>query len=72
MTQAHDSTLSPKGTHLTLAEIHKSEAYKAEGYSNQQIAKLLGRCPQTIHNAIKTGSVPQKRQQKHYGKTYTY
>ena len=72
MTQAHDSTLSPKGTHLTPAEMHKIEAYKAEGYSNRQIAKLLGRCPQTIHNAIKTGSVPQKRQQKHYGKTYTY
>ncbi len=52
--------------------MHKIEAYKAEGYSNQQIAKLLGRCPQTIHHAIKTGSVPQKRQQKHYGKTYTY
>ena len=42
MTQAHDSTLPPKGKHLTPAEMHKIEAYKAEGYANRQIAKLLG------------------------------
>ena len=45
---------------MTLAEMHKIEAYKAEGYSNRQIAKLLERCPQTIHHVIKTGFFPQK------------
>ena len=60
MTQAHDSTLPPKGTYLTLAEMHKIKAYKAEGYFNRQIVRLLGRCQQTIHNSIKTSSVPQK------------
>ena len=48
------------------------ETYKAEDYVNRQIAKLLGHCPQNIHYAIKIGSVPQKRQQKHQRKTYTY
>ncbi|MEQ2401467.1 helix-turn-helix domain-containing protein [Peptoniphilus sp. CLA-SR-H025] len=38
------------------------EPYKGEGYSNRQIAKKLGRCHQTINNAVKKASVIQKRQ----------
>ena len=64
--------LKPMIAHLTLAEMYKIETYKAEGYFNRQIVRLPGCGPQTIYNAIKAGSVPQKRQQKHQGKTYTY
>lgn len=72
MTQVDNNTESRKGTHLTLAEMYKIEGYKVEKHSNREIARLLGRSPQTINNAIKAGTVTQKRQQKQNGKVYTY
>lgn len=51
-----------KGSHLSEKEMILIEAYKGEGYSNRQIAKKLGRCHQTINNAVKKASVIQKRQ----------
>ena len=57
MTQVDNNTESRKGTHLTLAEMHKIEGYKVEKHSNREIARLLGRSPQTINNAIKSGTV---------------
>jgi Transposase and inactivated derivatives, IS30 family len=72
MTQVNSNTESHKGTHLTYGEMKKIEAYKDIEYSNRRIAGLLGRCPQTINNAINTGSVLQVRKQKQNGKVYTY
>lgn len=72
MTHLDNNTESRKGTHLTLGEMYKIEGYKAEKYSNRKIAKLLGQSPQAINNAIKTGTITQKRQQKQNGKVYTY
>lgn len=72
MTQVDNNTESHKGTHLTLGEMHKIEGYKAEKHSNRKIARLLGRSPQAINDAIKKGSIVQKRQQVQNGKTYTY
>ncbi|HCT95518.1 IS30 family transposase [Vagococcus sp.] len=72
MTQVDDNTQPLKGKHLTYGEIQQIEAYKKVDFSNRKIARLLGRSPQTINNAIKAGTVTQKRQQKQNGKVYTY
>lgn len=51
---------TPKGKHLTIAEHRLIEKWKDEGKSNRQIALLLGKAPQTIHNDIKRGLVRQQ------------
>jgi len=72
MTQVDNNTKSLKGTHLTRAEMERIEGYKVIDFSNRKIARILGRNRQTINNAIKTGTIVQKRQQVQHGKTYTY
>ena len=72
MTQVDNNTQPLKGKHLTFGEMNKIEGYKAIDYSNRKIARLLGRSPQTINNAVKAVTVTQKRQQKQNGKVYTY
>ena len=49
-----------KGKHLTIAERRLIEKWKDEGKSNRQIALLLGKAPQTIHNDIKRELVRQQ------------
>ncbi len=49
-----------KGKHLTYQERKLIYKWKNEGKSNRQIAKLLGRAPQTINNKIKRGNVLQQ------------
>lgn len=61
-----------KGSHLSEKEMILIEAYKGEGYSNRQIAKKLGRCHQTINNAVKKASGIQKRQVSQNSKVYVY
>ncbi|WP_235860791.1 helix-turn-helix domain-containing protein [Peptoniphilus porci] len=61
-----------KGSHLSEKEMILIEAYKGEGYSNRQIAKKLGRCHQTINNAVKKASVIQKRQVVQKNEVYVY
>lgn len=68
----NNSTNSVKGKHLTLKERTKIEVLKSEGYSNRQIANVLGRAPQTIHNEVKRGTIQQKRITKTIKKEYTY
>lgn len=51
-----------KGSHLSEKEMILIEVYKNEGYSNRQIARKLGRCHQTINNAINKASIIQKKQ----------
>lgn len=72
MTQVNNNTESHKGTHLTFNEMSKIEGYKEIGCSNREIGRTLKRNHQTINDAIHTGTVTQKRQQKQNGKTYTY
>lgn len=75
MTQVQDITelpISKKGSHLSYKEMCKIEAWKKDGHSNREIARRLNRVPQTINNAIHSGSVTQVRQQKANGKIYQY
>lgn len=75
MTQLNNtikSNNSKKGTHLTYEEMCKIEAWKIDGHSNREIARRLGRAAQTINNAIKKGTVKQKKQIPQNGKIYTY
>ena len=51
---------TPKGKHLTIAKRRLIEKWKDEGKSNRQIALLLGKAPQTIHNDIKRELVRQQ------------
>lgn len=51
---------TPKGKHLTIGERRLVERWKKEGKSNREIARLLGKAPQTIHNEIKRGQVRQQ------------
>ena len=51
---------TPKGKRLTIAERRFIEKWKDEGKSNRQIALLLGKAPQTIHNDIKRELVRQQ------------
>ena len=48
-----------KGKHLTIDSRRLIERWKKEGKSNREIASLLGKAPQTIHNEIKRGTVLQ-------------
>lgn len=48
------------------------EVYKNEGYSNRQIARKLGKCHQTINNAINKASIIQKKQVAQNSKVYVY
>lgn len=51
---------TPKGKRLTIAERRFIEKWKDEGKSNRQIALLLGKAPQSIHNDIKRELVRQQ------------
>ena len=48
-----------KAKHLTIHSRRLIERWKNEGKSNREIASLLGKAPQTIHNEIKRGTVLQ-------------
>lgn len=64
-----------KGSHLSEKEMILIEVYKGEGYSNRQIARKLGRCHQTINNAVKKAGVIQRRkvpQNSKNSKVYVY
>lgn len=49
-----------KGKHLTIHDRRYIERWNKEGKSNREIARLLGRAPQTINNEIKRGQVLQQ------------
>ena len=70
MTQTKNNIDSRKGKHLSYAERCQIEVLKKEDYSNRQIAGVLERVPQTIHNEIKRGTITIKRQNK--DKVYDY
>ena len=44
--------------------------FEKESYSNRQIAKVLGRVPQTINNEISRGTITQLKRQIQNGKVY--
>lgn len=62
---------TPKGKHLTIAERRFIEKWKDEGKSNRQIALLLGKAPQTIHNEIKRGLVRQQVRKGKFERLYS-
>ena len=73
MTYLNNNTkINIKGSHLSEKEMILIEAYKGEGYSNRKIAEKLGRCHQTINNAINKASVIQKKQVFQNSKVYVY
>ncbi|BAK93507.1 IS30 family transposase [Tetragenococcus halophilus] len=74
MTQLEHSTESRKGKHLNYSERKDIEHWKQadQPLSNREIARRLGRAPQTIHTEIKDGTVRQIKRQTHQGKTYEY
>ncbi|EHZ18098.1 putative transposase-IS1239 [Streptococcus pneumoniae GA13224] len=47
---------TPKGKHLTIDNRRLIERWKNENKSNREIAGLLGKAPQTIHNEVKRGT----------------
>lgn len=59
MTQTKQNTNSRKAKHLSCAERCQIAVLKKENYTNRQVAKVLSRVPQTIHNEIKRGNVGQ-------------
>lgn len=61
-----------KGSHLSVIEMAKIEAWKQDNLSNREIARRLGRSPQTINNAIHKASVTQVKQIRVNGKVYRY
>ena len=72
MTQTKNNIDSRKGKHLSYAERCQIEVLKKEDYSNRQIAGVLERVPQTIHNEIKRGTITQLKRQKQKDKVYDY
>lgn len=72
MTQTKNNIDSHKGKHLSYAERCQIEVLKREDYLNRQIAGVLERAPQTIHNEIKRGTITQLKRQKQNGKVYDY
>lgn len=57
MTQVNNNTNSRSGKHFIYEERIRIEAYLDLNYSNQKIARILGRAPQTINNAVNNGTV---------------
>lgn len=53
-------TRSTKYSHLTFNDRLNIERWKKEGKSNREIARLLGKAPQTINNEIKRGLTRQQ------------
>ncbi|MFM0773768.1 IS30 family transposase, partial [Streptococcus suis] len=47
------------------------ERWKLENKSNREIARLLGKAPQTIHNEIKRGTTLQQVRKRVYKKVYS-
>ncbi len=59
-----------KGKHLTYEERKLIYKWKKEGKSNREIAKLLGKAPQTINNEISRGTVLQQVKRNKYKRIY--
>ncbi len=70
MTQTYSNTNLRKGKHLSYSERCQIAILKKESYSNRQIAKVLGRVPQTINNEISRGTITQLKRQIQNGKVY--
>ena len=70
MTQTYNNTNLRKGKHLSYSERCQIAILKKESYSNRQIAKVLGRVPQTINNEISRGTITQLKRQIQNGKVY--
>ncbi|HFI0456114.1 TPA: IS30 family transposase [Streptococcus suis] len=62
---------TPKGKHLTIDNRRLIERWKNENKSNREIAGLLGKAPQTIHNEIKRGTTLQQVRKGVYKKVYS-
>ncbi|HFI0677364.1 TPA: IS30 family transposase, partial [Streptococcus suis] len=62
---------TPKGKHLTIDNRRLIERWKNENKSNREIASLLGKAPQTIHNEIKRGTTLQQVRKGVYKKVYS-
>ncbi|HEM5996560.1 TPA: IS30 family transposase, partial [Streptococcus suis] len=62
---------TPKGKHLTIDNRRLIERWKLENKSNREIAGLLGKAPQTIHNEIKRGTTLQQVRKGVYKKVYS-
>ena len=57
--------------HLTIHSRRLIERWKNEGKSNKEIASLLGKAPQTIHNEITRGTVLQCLGKGRFKKIYS-
>lgn len=62
---------TPKGKHLTIDNRRLIERWKNENKSNREIAGLLGKAPQTIHNEVKRGTTLQQVRKGLYKKGYS-
>jgi IS30 family transposase len=62
---------TPKGSHLTNTERGLIEKWRKEKLSHRQIAKRLGRSPQTINNEVKRGLVQQMDTHRRYHMVYS-
>lgn len=62
---------TPKGKHLTLADRRHIERWLREGQSHREVAKRLGKAPQTIHNEVKRGLTLQQMRQGKFKKVYS-
>lgn len=60
-----------KGKHLTIDNRRLIERWKNENKSNREIAGLLGKAPQTIHNEVKRGTTLQQVRKGLYKKVYS-
>lgn len=67
--QEHYTT---KGKHLTYQERKLIYKWHNEKKSNREIARLLGKSPQTINNEIKRGKVKQKIRKDTYSYIYHF
>lgn len=72
MTHINGITNTVKGKHLSRDERIIIQTLINEDNSNRQIARKLGRAPQTINNEVKRGSYTRKSKQIQNNKTYTY
>ena len=60
-----------KGKHLTIHDRRNIERWLGDGKSHREIARLLGKAPQTINNEVKRGMVLQQEGKGRFKKVYS-
>lgn len=70
--KSNSQDFKTRGRHLTFDDRRNIQRWHREGKSNREIARLLGKSPQTINNEINRGKVRQQVRKGKFERIYSY